>query len=404
MAEIKTIPAISTLIFMDLETTGLPTYVGRKNVHITELSLLAVDRDVFETDESFRIINKLSFCIRPRVAISPGAIDITRLCNDTLQNQEEFNETIPKSLTYFFKRLRPPICLLAHNGNKFDFPVLQAELNRINYSLESEILCADTLEAFRNIGINPNNSMKSQICSDKNFLNIQLNDNLHGKNPTLDDEVEALLSEDLDLFRNIEETEVQNNDSLEKASTEVQRSLGKCLTEILNNASSAKSLNSICLLQHDNGTSKTEDVSTVLPENFSSMFTEFKTPVQSPTTSKIQNFKTKVQKSKQKLHDPLYSPKSECKQTFFHSIPAKRKLFLEDGTCKSKMTVPAEKRKVQYSLQKLYYHFFGENPPESHYAEADCITLSKVCQKVRKEFLEWIDVNSIPFYKTKAMW
>jgi hypothetical protein len=31
----------------------------------------------------------------------------------------------------FIERLPQPVCLIAHNGHKFDFPIIQAELYRI---------------------------------------------------------------------------------------------------------------------------------------------------------------------------------------------------------------------------------------------------------------------------------
>lgn len=68
---------ISTLVFMDLEATGLPSLIGKKNVHITEISLVAIDRTDFESDSSLRVLNKLSLCIRPRTTISPTAMSIT---------------------------------------------------------------------------------------------------------------------------------------------------------------------------------------------------------------------------------------------------------------------------------------------------------------------------------------
>lgn len=49
-----------------------------------------------------------------------------------------------------------PICLLAHNGNRFDFPLLVAELRRIKQCFDEEILCADTYEMFRSLdGLSP---------------------------------------------------------------------------------------------------------------------------------------------------------------------------------------------------------------------------------------------------------
>lgn len=34
-------------------------------------------------------------------------------------------------LDVFMKRMPQPVCIIAHNGLKFDFPVLQAELFKI---------------------------------------------------------------------------------------------------------------------------------------------------------------------------------------------------------------------------------------------------------------------------------
>lgn len=51
----------------------------------------------------------------------------------------------------FIDHLSKPVCLIAHNGNNFDFPLLVAELKRINQSLDNSLLCADSLEAFRSL-------------------------------------------------------------------------------------------------------------------------------------------------------------------------------------------------------------------------------------------------------------
>lgn len=44
-----------------------------------------------------------------------------------------------------------PLCLVAHNGNRFDFPLLRKELFKANGALPEDILCVDSLEAFRYI-------------------------------------------------------------------------------------------------------------------------------------------------------------------------------------------------------------------------------------------------------------
>lgn len=73
------------------------------------------------------------------------------LYNDALSLHLPFNENVADLCETFFKQLHPPTCVLAHNGSKFDFPLLVAELNRIGRKMPEGILCADTLKGFRDI-------------------------------------------------------------------------------------------------------------------------------------------------------------------------------------------------------------------------------------------------------------
>lgn len=49
-----------------------------------------------------------------------------------MQLLEPFELGIYELLIYFLRRLRPPICFVAHNGNLFDYPILLSELKCIN--------------------------------------------------------------------------------------------------------------------------------------------------------------------------------------------------------------------------------------------------------------------------------
>jgi len=51
----------------------------------------------------------------------------------------------------FLLRLPTPVCLVAHNGDNFDFPLLKAELEKVNGSLGTDILCADPYNGFKHI-------------------------------------------------------------------------------------------------------------------------------------------------------------------------------------------------------------------------------------------------------------
>ena len=66
-------------------------------------------------------------------------------------HQKDFDYGLVNLLSEFLERLPAPICLVAHNGLRFDFPLLQAELVSIGRhgALPSDLLCLDTLVMFR---------------------------------------------------------------------------------------------------------------------------------------------------------------------------------------------------------------------------------------------------------------
>lgn len=139
---------ISTFVFLDFESTSL---LDRK-CRITELCLLAVTRvDLREPGSFPRVVNKLTLCLDPQMPISMTSSDITGLYNDSLEHQKPLTAETIALINAFLNHLSKPICLLAHNGNRFDFPLLVAELKRINQSLDGSLFCADTLEAFRSL-------------------------------------------------------------------------------------------------------------------------------------------------------------------------------------------------------------------------------------------------------------
>ncbi|XP_061164842.1 uncharacterized protein LOC133173810 [Saccostrea echinata] len=139
---------IATLVILDLECTGLINPGARPRV--TELCLLSVQREELLTPVGLpRVCNKLVMCINPKKMIDPTASIVTGLYNDALEAQSPFDDDTITSISHFVSRLPQPICLLAHNGNGYDFKILNAELKRIARTLPGEIYCADSLEALR---------------------------------------------------------------------------------------------------------------------------------------------------------------------------------------------------------------------------------------------------------------
>ena len=156
---------IKTLVYFDLEATGLRSS-GRPR--ISELSFVAVStQDVLDLNLNLtshlknskteverllpRVMNKLTLCVYPMATIRPEVSTITGLDNYNLTGQATFDRKTGELLNSFLARLPPPVCLVAHNGDLYDFPLLKAEMDKAGTSLLSEILCADSYIGIKEI-------------------------------------------------------------------------------------------------------------------------------------------------------------------------------------------------------------------------------------------------------------
>ena len=162
---------IRTLVYFDLEATGLRCS-GRPR--ITELSFVAVNtEDVLDMHSRIfsncqenrtkiesivpRIVNKLTVCVYPLAIIRPEVTDITGLDNYNLSGQASFSMETGELLNSFLAILPKPLCLVAHNGNQFDFPLLKAELDKAGSNLPVGTLCVDSYTAMKQILSGPKN-------------------------------------------------------------------------------------------------------------------------------------------------------------------------------------------------------------------------------------------------------
>ena len=138
---------MKTLVYFDIEATGLKSS-GRPR--ISEVSFVAINtheilnlnhklleklndmnsREHILELETFlpRVLNKLTLCVYPMAAIMPDVSRLTGLDNYNLIGQTRFDKSTGDLLKAFLSRLPFPVCLVAHNENLFDFPLLQAEL------------------------------------------------------------------------------------------------------------------------------------------------------------------------------------------------------------------------------------------------------------------------------------
>ncbi|XP_026743517.1 uncharacterized protein LOC113505206 [Trichoplusia ni] len=142
---------IAAFVFFDIETTGLP-HQERNKTKITELSFVAAVRSDIEEAPigSKPYVSKLTLLFNPQKKICAEVALLTGLSNNTLKNAPIFKDNIHTILA-FLGELPKPTCLVAHNGNRFDFKLLLTEFLDINAILPQDLLCVDSLIGFRHI-------------------------------------------------------------------------------------------------------------------------------------------------------------------------------------------------------------------------------------------------------------
>ncbi|VUZ48601.1 unnamed protein product [Hymenolepis diminuta] len=131
----------STFVFFDLGSDGLLKHGFRP--HVTEISLIAVDRFMLGDEyEALPSRNKITLRLDQ---VPPNEAALSGL-----------NAEIVEIIKCFLRRLAPPICMVAHNGIEFDFPLFQLELHRVNRNWRDfcdrnhgPVYCSDSLHLCR---------------------------------------------------------------------------------------------------------------------------------------------------------------------------------------------------------------------------------------------------------------
>ena len=209
---------IKTLAYFDLEATGLKSS-GRPR--ISEICFVAVNvEDVKDLNLTIknnlgnknnqdyalkleallpRVLNKITLCVYPMATIMPEVSDITELDNYNLSGQTRFDANTGELLKSFLDRLPTPVCLVAHNGDIYDFPLLKAELEKVGIKLSSGILCADSYIGIKAIFKDRNSSAEDakkketqmKKINPQSFSLINLHNHMLGCNPSKSHGAEA---------------------------------------------------------------------------------------------------------------------------------------------------------------------------------------------------------------------
>uniref|UniRef100_T1GW48 Exonuclease domain-containing protein n=1 Tax=Megaselia scalaris TaxID=36166 RepID=T1GW48_MEGSC len=143
-----------TFAVFDLETSCLPGPGRRAN--ITEITIYAVSKNDFIKNKSSykripRIVNKITLLVQPLDKIDDIAAEISGLSNLSLQNESTWDASTSEMVTMFLERLQQPVCLIAHNGDRFDFPILKDHFTFTKSDFLEGALAVDSLKAFKYI-------------------------------------------------------------------------------------------------------------------------------------------------------------------------------------------------------------------------------------------------------------
>jgi len=139
---------VDTFVFLDLETTGL---IDPK---ITEICLLAVHQQSIVSCTSNclpRIQDKLVIIVNPYADIDKTAAALSGLSNSAIQTsaKSRFCSKTALLLAQFLQRQPGTVCLVAHNGDAFDFPILRSHLTNSRFPIFTQVYCSDSLHAAR---------------------------------------------------------------------------------------------------------------------------------------------------------------------------------------------------------------------------------------------------------------
>jgi hypothetical protein len=300
---------------------------------ITQLSIISVSVENFvkikDSNEDIKVMHKLNLYFNPCKRIALEASAITGLTNELLENEKKFDMNALNLLISFFNQLQAPICLIAHNGNLFDFKILKTEVDRLKSSLPDSIYCCDSLQIFRKID--------EIIEQNKRVLvnGFKLSNWEH----MTDEEIEAMNEEIRQVekiaaaYVSSDDDDVNEGDVVKKEKLEI-------------------SLLEDCFV---NGTCYDLKLRQLVNE---------KTPRKPIKTNNIHSHQKVIPESSK------HSNKN-----------VRRELFPRQD---------AKKLPKKFSLREIHYRFFGAYPDNAHDSEADCLALLKCAKACNIDFIETI--------------
>ena len=336
---------IKTFAFFDLETTGLPDLEFFKT-KITELSIIAVSVDhlteVKDNEDIPRVQQKLTLCFNPFKRIDIKATEITGLDNDLLEHQKKFDKNAMNMIECFLFQLEQPVCLIAHNGNSFDFPLIKKQYEILNGNFPFSLKVCDSLPVFKQI--DEINEKKLKALKKKSFSLKEWQDALN-EGFVFSPEIENILDsgssqrdgEPDQIFQVLVKQEIEKIEKLEQENRKPTDDQIKSLQAIN---------------EH--------------------------TP-NKPTTS------VNLQPNDQQVPEKK-----------FRATSSKLELFPSTSTQKARRWA-----KGKYTLREIYKRFYSSHPEQSHDAESDVVSLMKCVIACKTDFVRIVNEECVQFSDVK---
>lgn len=144
-------PESTVVVVFDLETTGLSTKTDR----IVEIAALVYTARGTASLSRPDLKDHFSQLVNPGKAISVEASVITGITQEMVASEPKFGDVIPEFMNWVDTHREASnsehVLLVAHNGKRFDVPVLRHEMKRHGAQMPNFWMFADSLLLLRNM-------------------------------------------------------------------------------------------------------------------------------------------------------------------------------------------------------------------------------------------------------------
>ena len=335
----KPLTAIKTFAFFDLETTGLPDLEFFKT-KITELCIIACSVDHFiDPDIKIpRLLHKLTLCFNPYKRIDIKSTEVTGLTNELLEHENKFDKNAMNIVESFLYQLQQPVCIIAHNGNNIDFPLLKKQYDKLEGTFPFATRCCDSLPVFHKM----DKELEQKMILLNRSYSLQKWSHVNGNSNN-----KSLINVD----------EIKVNPSA-KEENEVDEEFHKIIKDELERDEQENEKS------HDD-----DDVKSRQKMN--------------ETTPKVL---TKSQNLQPHAHHSTRSHSTSFKRQFFAS---------------TSVSTTQNRTRKSFSLREVYKRIYNSYPDHSHDAESDVYTLLKCAIHYKEDFVKIVNETCIDFNDVK---